>query len=90
MKYFRKLSLLYYVAVGVLSGSVILLFLHLIQWPVIAESALGITLFIHSLVLARTAKDLTISAYEKGLISELFNQLKNGYEISETHTESKR
>lgn len=88
MNYLSKLNLLYYSTTGILSGIVILLFIHVVQWPVIAEISLGLTLFIHSFILARTAKDLIIAAYDKGIISDLLEQMKNGYEISKSHHES--
>lgn len=90
MKYFSKLSFFYYTSTAVVSGSIILLFLHLIQWPVLAEVILGTTLFIHGLILARTIKDLAITAHQKGILSDLYYQIKHGYEMSESNPESER
>lgn len=88
MKYTSKLSFLYYASTAVVSASIILLLFHIIQWPVLAEAIFGTTLFFHSLFLARTVKDLTLAAHRKGILSDLYYQLKNGYEMSESKPES--
>lgn len=83
-----KYSLLYYSTAATLSAGVIMLLIHSVQWPASAEIILGITLFLHSLILARTAKDLFLSAYQNGLISEWFLRLQHGYDMSESKSES--
>jgi|GEM_PF-1217574 len=88
MKNLTKHISIYYITMGTLSIALIALLMSLLNWPVVAEIALGTALFIHALVLSKTAKDLFISAHEKGLVSEFYYRLKNGYEISESNSET--
>lgn len=78
-----KYKLLYYGTVSVLSASMILLLLSWLSWPATAAIAFGITLFIHSLILSRSAKDLFLAALEKGIIEEFIYTAKSGAELPE-------
>lgn len=88
MKRISKPSLLYYCISSIISAGIIFLLIQGFNWPVGAEIIIAITLFIHSLVLARSAKDIFLAAQEKGLLTEWFLQLQHGYDISESNSES--
>jgi cell division protein FtsW (lipid II flippase) len=82
MKSTPKHILLFYSMVGFFSAILILLLVHGINWPIISEAIIGIALFVHSLILARSGKDLFMKAYEKGLVSEWLFHLQHEYDIS--------
>ena len=84
----KKFSLLFYGAVATASIVLILLIFNGLDWPVSAEIILGTTLFVHSIALARSAKEMFIAAYNKGLIHELVYRLQHGYDISESKSET--
>jgi|AntRauTorcE11898_2_1112593.scaffolds.fasta_scaffold22190_1 uncharacterized membrane protein YjjP (DUF1212 family) len=88
MKNTSKYTLLYYFTASLISAGIILLILQGITWPVGSEIIISIVLYIHSLLLTRSAKDLFINARQKGLISELFLQFQHGYDISNSNRES--
>lgn len=88
MKSISKPSLLYYCISAIISAGFISLLISGLNWPVAAEIIIAITLFTHSLILARSAKDLFLAAQEKGLITEWVLQLQHGYDISESNGES--
>ena len=82
MKNTSKYLLLYYTMMSLISAGLILLLVNVLQWPVSSEIIIGVTLFIHSIILSRSAKDLFVVAHEKGLLSEWLFNLKHGYDIS--------
>ncbi|WP_340103572.1 hypothetical protein [Rhodohalobacter sp. 8-1] len=88
MKGTLKYTLLYYFSVSIMSASIILLILRGLQWPLSSEIIIGTTLYIHSLILARTSKDLFITAHQKGLISEWLFQMQHGYDMSKSNGDS--
>jgi len=71
-----KYSMLYYLSTAATSLIVIIALLSLLNWPILAEVAFGSALFLHSLILSKTAKDLFINALDKGLVHELFYSLR--------------
>lgn len=83
-----KYSLFYYVSVGIISIGLILLVLSTLQWPISSEVITGAALFAHSLILARSAKDLFLAAQQKGLISDLLFHIQHGYDMSKSNSES--
>lgn len=83
-----KYSLLYYSIVAITAAVLLLLVFKGLAWPVTAEIILGITLVLHSLVLAKTAKEMFVSAYRKGLVHDLIFHLQHGYDISDSKSES--
>lgn len=87
MNKISKFALLFYCSTGVISAGAILLLLYALQFPALSEAIIGIALFIHSFILARSAKDLFMSAYEKGLVSEWVFQLQQSYEVSSNNRE---
>ena len=78
-----KYKLLYYGTVSAVSAAMILLLLSWLSWPATAAIAFGAALFIHALILSRSAKDLFLAALEKGLIHELIYTAKSGTELPE-------
>lgn len=82
MKSIPKHILLFYSTVGFLSAVLVLLLLHGLNWPVVSEAIIGVTLFVHSIILARSGKDLFMKAYDKGLVSEWLFHLQHEYDIS--------
>ncbi|MFO7847676.1 MAG: hypothetical protein R6V27_14010 [Balneolaceae bacterium] len=84
----KRYSLLYYGAVAAASLMLILLIFNGLNWPVSAEIILGSTLLIHSMALAKTAKQMFLAAYKKGLIHEFVYRLQHGYDISESKSDS--
>lgn len=88
MKNTTKFSLFYYISVSILALGLILLILRGLEWPLSSEIITGTALFIHSLILARSGKDLFLAAYQKGLISDWLFELQHGYDISKSNSES--
>lgn len=88
MKNTSKYSLLYYLLVSITSVGFILLILRGLQWPLGSEIITGSALFIHSLLLARSGKDLFTAAQQKGLISDWLFQLQHGYDMSKSNSDS--
>jgi|AntRauTorcE11897_2_1112592.scaffolds.fasta_scaffold88927_1 uncharacterized membrane protein YjjP (DUF1212 family) len=88
MKNTSKYTLLYYLTASLMFAGIILLILKGITWPVGSEIIIGIVLYIHSLILTRSTKDLFLNAKENGLIADLFLQLQHGYDINKTKSES--
>lgn len=78
-----KYRLLYYIASAVTALPVIIAILSILNWPVVAEIALGVALFIHSLVLARSAKKIIRYVSDSGLLEERMYPYAQGYNISE-------
>jgi uncharacterized membrane protein YjjP (DUF1212 family) len=88
MKTTFKYSFFYYLTACLLTSGVILLILQGMKWPVSAEIIIGVALFLHGLLLARSVKDLFVKAQQNGLIEELFLQLQHGFEMSKSKSES--
>lgn len=83
-----KYNLIYYITIAATSLVLIVALLSLLNWPVVAQIALGTALFLHSLILSRTAKDLFLGALEKGLVHELLYTLRSASEISKQNREA--
>ena len=79
-----KYKLFYYGTASAVSATMILLLLSWLSWPATAATAFGVTLFIHALILSRSAKDLFLAALEKGLIHELIYTAKSSAELPES------
>lgn len=88
MKIASKYIFLFYFTVSLISAGLILLLLNILQWPVSAEVIIGITLFVHSIILSRSAKDLFMTALEKGLVSDWVFHLQHGYDMSNSKSET--
>ncbi len=78
-----KYRLLYYIATAITALPVIIAILSILNWPVIAETALGVALFLHSLILAKYAKNALRHATESGLLQEWAYSLSQEVEVSE-------
>lgn len=78
-----KYKLLYYIASAVTALPVIIAILSILSWPLIAEISLGVALFLHSLILAKSAKEIFRYARENGLLQEWAYSLTQGVEVSE-------
>ncbi|CAN5184009.1 hypothetical protein BH23BAC3_BH23BAC3_08160 [soil metagenome] len=83
-----KYTLLYYITTAATTLVLIVALLSLLKWPVVAELALGTALFIHSLILSRTAKDLFLGALEKGLVHEMLYSIRAGAEVTKQNREA--
>src|SRR6056297_1832056 len=77
MKNTSKYTLLYYTTVSLVSAGLIFVLLYILQWPLASELITGTALFVHSIILARSAKDLFAAAHEKGLVSQWLFHLQN-------------
>lgn len=71
-----------------MSTGIIALLISLLEWPVIAEIVTASALFIHSLLLARNAKDLFLTASQKGLVTEWLLRLQHSFEMKSHNSES--
>ncbi|REL24752.1 hypothetical protein DYD21_16425 [Rhodohalobacter sp. SW132] len=85
---FNRYKIHYYGTVSVVSLVLITLLISLLNWPLPAGLALGSALFLHSLILSRSLKDLFLGALEKGMIDDLLYSLKADTEISERNSNS--
>ena len=88
MKSISKYLLLYYTIMSLTSAGLILLVVNTLHWPVLSEIIIGITLFVHSIILSISVKNLFMAAYEKGLVSEWIFNLQHGYDISNGKSEA--
>jgi len=82
-----KYTLLFYATVSLASAGLIFVVLHILQWPLVSELITGTALFVHSIILARSAKDLFSAAHEKGLVTQWLFHLQNGYDVSNSNSE---
>jgi len=71
-----KFSLLYYLTAAATSLILIIALLSLLNWPVVAEVAFGSALFLHALIISKSAKSLFLSALDKGLVQEFFYSVR--------------
>ena len=78
-----KYRLLYYIAAAITALPVIIAILSILNWPVIAETSLGVALFLHSLILAKYAKNALRYATENELLQEWAYSLTQEVEVSE-------
>jgi len=82
----NRYKILYYSVIAVVSFILITFLVSLLNWPLLAEIALGCALWIHALILSRSIKDLFLSALEKGMLDELLYTLKATAEVGERNT----
>ena len=87
MKNTSKYTLIFYATVSLASAGLIFVVLHILQWPLVSELITGTALFVHSIILARSAKDLFSAAHEKGLVTQWLFHLQNGYDVSNSNSE---
>lgn len=76
MNNISKYSLLYYLTAAATSLVLIIALLSLLNWPVLADVAFGSALFLHALILSKSAKDLFLNALDKGLVQEFFYSVR--------------
>ena len=72
-----KSTFIYYATASSISTICIVLMLSLINWPLVASAVLGVTLFIHSIMLSRSIREIYQNAKRKGLAEESAEFIRN-------------
>jgi len=87
MNSINKYKLLYYVAAAVTALPVIIAILSILNWPLLAEVSLGAALLLHSLALAKTAKEAYRYIRDNGLLHEWIYSIERGVEMTDQRRE---
>jgi ABC-type transport system involved in cytochrome bd biosynthesis fused ATPase/permease subunit len=77
MDTFTNSTFIYYTTASSISMICIVLMLSFINWPFAASAVLGVTLFIHALMLSRSIRETYLKAKKRGLTDESAEYLRN-------------